>query len=556
MPLDSICLTALLNELRPQLIGGRIDKIYQTGKDEIELVLRTAAGNKCLFLSANPHSCRLGFVSSRAENPQNPPMFCMLLRKHLSGARIVSVDQPAFERLVYMRMECYDELGERVQKTLIFEAIGQRSNLLLLGADGRILGMLRRFNTDLSSQGRHLMPGFFYEPLETQDKRSIMDCDPPEGADEKYLLANFSGLSPLLCRELSSGVRDMRESVKELRRRLRENDFQPVLLKIEGVIKDFYFMPINQYGSKCENIICDDFSSMLQEFYREKDESLRAMRRGKELYKTVSSIRDRTARRLMNQKRELAQSIDREYLRKCGDLITANLHSISPGQNVLIAQDFYENDCPDIEIRLDPSKSAQQNAAQYYKKYKKAKTAEKVLNEQIKLGEAELVYLESALFEISAARDEHELAEIRRELESAGIIRASAGSNKRKTQAKASAPIEYRTTSGLRVLVGRNNMQNDELTLKTAGKRDLWFHTKNVPGAHVILMTAGGEADEVSISEAAAIAVWHSGLKGKGSAAVDYCPVKNVKKPAGARPGMVIYENYKTIITEGGLPSG
>lgn len=571
MPLDALCLSGVVHELQNALSGAKIDKIYQPGRDEVVLALRAPAGNVKLLLSANPSHPRAHLTQISRENPDKPPMFCMLLRKHLSGARLLELVQPPMERVVDLRLEALDELGDRVERRLVLEAMGRHSNLILLDGEGRIMDCLRRVDSAMSAR-RQVLPGLFYRLPPAQEKldpssldraalESALAAAPEESQADKWLLDTFGGLSPLICRELAfraGGATDARlhqmgeggrsrllDELEGLLRSVQENSFTPVMLEKEGHPSDFTFQPISQYGPAVSCVPFPSFSALLDRFYEQRENQERVRQRGQDLIRSVTNARDRAARKIGLQEQELAATRDRERLRQFGDIITSNLHAMEKGMSRLTAADFYDPECPQIHIPLDPLLTPQQNAAKYYKEYNKAKTAESILTLQLEKGRRDLDYLNSVLEAIALAEGERDLQEIRQELTDTGYLRRPSKARDRGKRV-ASKPMEFRSSSGLRISVGKNNTQNDLLTTKQAFKSDLWFHTQKIHGSHVILWTEGGQPDLTSIQEAAQLAAWFSQGRESGKVAVDYTPVKYVKKPGGARPGMVVYTTYET----------
>ena len=571
MPLDALCLSGLVWELKGALEGAKIDKIYQPGRDEIVMALRAPGGNVKLLLSANPSHPRPQLTQLSLENPEKPPMFCMLLRKHLTGARILELSQPPLERVVDIRLEALDELGDRVERRLVLEAMGRRANLILLDGAGRIVDCLRRVDGDMSAQ-RQVLPGLFYRLPPAQEKRDptaldrpaleqLLEQGPGESRADHWLLDTFEGLSPLICRELAQragGAVDitlaelgqpgrvrLAEELEALLRRVAERQFVPTLLSQNGTPKDFTFLPIEQYGIQMEQTEYATFSQLLDRFYEQRESYERIKQKGQDLIRSVTNARDRTARKIGNQERELEATRDRERLRQFGDIITSNLHRMKKGMGQLRAVDFYDVEGREVDIALDPLLTPQQNAAKYYKEYNKAKKAEEMLTIQLEKGRRDLEYLDSVLENITLAEGERDLQEIRQELTDTGYLRRQSKAKDRGRR-MASKPMEFRSTAGFRISVGKNNLQNDLLTCKQAYKSDIWFHTQKIHGSHVILWTEGGQPDLQSLNEAACLAAWYSQGRDSGKVAVDYTPVKYVKKPAGARPGMVVYTTYET----------
>ena len=563
MPLDALCLTAVAGEVRAAVQGGKIDKIYQPTRDEVVLYIRGPAGNVRLLLSANPGHPRAHLTERNRENPEQPPMFCMLLRKHLQGARILELNQPPLERILDFRLETLDELGDRVERRLVLEAMGRSANLLLLDGEGRIVDCTRRVDGDLARGQRQLLPGLFYRQPPAVDKLNPFTLSPEElrlvlanplgKAWDKLLLDSFTGLSPLVARELAFRAGDDSEKLaaelEKLGKAVEENRFTAYLLVREGKPVDFTFLPVLQYGPETESIPRESFSALLDDFFSDRESAERVRQRGQDLVKSVTSARDRTARKLGNQARELEATKNRERLRELGDILTSNLQLMEKGMSTFRTMDFYDPEGGEVDIPLDPLLTPQQNAAKYYKEYNKAKTAEEMLTIQIEKGEKELEYLNSVLENIALAEGEKDLQEIRQELTETGYLRRPKTAAKRAKKVSGK-PMEFRSSAGLRISVGKNNSQNDLLTTKLAYKSDIWLHTQKIHGSHVILWLEGGEADARSLTEAAQLAAYFSQARDGSKVPVDYTPVKYVKKPAGARPGMVVYTTYQTAVVE------
>ena len=566
MALDAICLQAILEELRPQLLGLRIDKVQQPARDQVILLLR---GNRRLLLNAGANAPRIQLTALSRENPAEPPMFCMLLRKHLVGGRVAALDQPPLERLVRLELDVTDDFGQPGRRTLVLEAMGRRSNLILLDGEGRIIDCLRRVDADLSAQ-RQVLPGLFYQPPASTGRlpvteeteagfREKLAAANPERQVDAFLLDSYFGLSPLMARELAfraAGETDSRlfslgpegetglwQTLSAFLDRVGEGRFQPVCLAREGKMAEFSCLPITQYGGAMETRTYESFSALLDDFYEAREQEERTRQRGADLLRTATTARDRLRRKLAQQEKDYAQTQERDQLRICGDLITANLYRMERGSGRLVCENFYDEAGGEITIALDPLLTPQQNAAKYYKRYTKAKTAERYLREQMEIARRDIAYLESVLEEVRHAESDQDFADIRTELKEAGFLKKQ-GKKEIRRPAK---PRQFRTTSGLRVLVGRNNRQNDQLTLREADYRDLWFHTQKIHGSHVILCTGGREVDSADLAEAAEIAAYYSQARESGNVPVDYTAVKHVKKPAGARPGMVIYHTCQTV---------
>lgn len=566
MPLDAICLQGVVGELAPQLTGSRIEKIQQPARDQIILLLR---GSRRLFLNAGANQPRIHLTEQLRDNPSQPPMFCMLLRKHLSGGIIESVRQEPLERVVTLTVLSSDEMGERSRFTLVWEGMPRRANLILCDRDGRIIDCLRRVDLE-AEQDRQVLPGLFYRLPTRQDKRSplsvteeefaaLLGRAAPDAPLDGWLLDTFTAISPLVARELTvraCGSTDAPVSqgsalwdvFSRWQRDVHENAFTPTLIKRNGSLADFTYGPVTQYGTYAETEVYDSFSHLLDDFYEKREQAERVKQKGRDLLKTATTARDRVRRKLAAQEKELAACLDRDHLRICGELITANLYRMERGQSRLTAQNYYDENCADVDIPLDVRLSPQENAARYFKQYAKAKTAEKYLTAQLQRGREELQYLESVLQELAQAESEQDFNDIRTELTDGGYLRGRG--KKQPGFQRASKPREFRSSAGLRILVGRNNRQNDRLTTKDADKRDIWLHTQKIHGSHVILCTDGTEPDEQSLMEAASLAAYFSQAQGSTKVPVDYTPVKFVKKPAGAKPGMVVYTTYQTMLAD------
>ena len=572
MPIDAVFLESLRCELQEQLLACRVDKVQQPERDTILLSMRGPNGGGKLLLTASPNHPRIQLTSLSFENPAQPPMFCMLLRKHLTGGRLVSISQPPLERLVELTFDCIDEMGTPCQKKLILEIMGRNSNLILTGADGRILDCLRRVDFEMSEQ-RQVLPGLYYHLPPTQGKRSPWDASEEElrallcaqktqKMADSFLLETFGGLSPLLCRELAYAVfgqvdldlsrltdaqrEDAAEKLFAAFDQLHTGKRTPVILVRDERPWDFTCILIRQYEGLIAQEPQPSFSALLDTFYAKRDSLERMRQKTQALRKTLTNLHNRTARKLANQQKELEATFDREHLRRLGDIVTANLHVISRGQARLTAVDFYDPEMKEIDIPLNPAISPQQNAAKFYKDYQKAKTAEKVLTEQIAKGEAELSYLASVLDELSRVESERDMQDIRQELTEGSYLRETG--QKKKMKLPASKPMVFRSSDGFEILVGRNNRQNDLLTCKLAQKQDIWLHTQKIHGSHVIIACAPETPPDRTVTEAMQLAAYFSQAREGQNVPVDYTRVKNVKKPAGAKPGMVIYDHYSTAV--------
>ena len=562
MAFDAYFLSAVLEEVREKCLGARIDKIHQPSRDTLILHLRCREGREKLLFAANPTAPRLHLTAASPENPAEPPMFCMLLRKHLLGARLTEITQPPMERAATFTFDCTDEMGFPVQKRLVAELMGRTCNLYLLNPDGRILDCLRRVGLDESSK-RAALPGLNYQepepvaklPAESADFAAILEG---VGADvlADRLMDTLGGLSPLVCREaalFAAGDVDARiegldknAAAQKLSLFFAEHIRHPrpcFYALPDGTPKQFAFCPIRQYGD-CQ--VAESFGSLLDSYYTLRDQKDTMRQKSGAVRKTVQNLCTRLQRKLAIQEKELAATFDRERLRQLGDILTANLHRIVKGQTAIDCEDFYDEEMKTVSIPLSAILSPQQNAAKFYKDYARMKNAEKELTRQMELAEGELNYLKSVLEELNRAGTEAELEEIRRELQEGGYLRGETG-KKRVKQAKL-APMRFESTDGYPIYVGRNNRQNDELTFRLARKDDIWCHASKVHGSHVIISCGGTTPPDDTVTQAAQLAAYYAESGGGQNIAVDVTSVKQVKKIPSGKPGMVIYHTYKTVI--------
>ncbi|MCL2547460.1 MAG: NFACT family protein [Oscillospiraceae bacterium] len=564
MPLDAICLSAVIAELQPGLENMRVDKVTQPERDEIVLHMRTTSReNVKLLLCANPSSARLHFTTASKPNPQTAPMFCMLLRKHLTGARLLSFEQPKGERVVKLTFSGYDELGDTTTRILLLEMIGRTANLFFMDAENRIIAALRQSNADITTERANL-PGMMYQEPTPPDKYYILTLGifdwrrifAQEGQAAEIIRAKCYGFSPLAAREAvyhalgdctafaaTENADQLAAGCFEFFQNLQEKNFKPVLLRQGDVIKDFYCTEIGQYDD-WQVETCESFNRLLDTFYAQTYGAQALQRKKASLQKTVKSKVDRVTRKIAAQRQELHTAIDREHWRKQGELLKANLHIVQKGAEAVIVDDYYEMDCPELTIKLDPLLTPQQNAAKFFKNYAKAKTAEAMLNERLMLGEQELAYWLSVHEAIQRCENERELQEIKDEVHPDKI------SKKGKKQSIQSRPYQFLSSSGLRIFAGRNNTQNETLTLRTARKTDLWLHAQKMPGAHVIVEALGQEPDDKTLEEAAIIAATLSAAKNGVKVPIDYTLVKHVKKLPKSHLGMVNYEQFSTIYAD------
>lgn len=577
MSLDGAFLHCVLGEIEARgLVGGRVDKIHQPSRDEIIITLRTFGGAERILFSANSASARVGLTSQVPENPKQPPMLCMLFRKYLSGGRLTAVRQDGLERILNFDFECTNEIGDTVHNRVAAEIMGKYSNIILLTEkeDGwRVVDSVKRVTDDISSV-RRILPNVLYELPPREERLNLLEYDfsdiskrlSPFGSQRltKALPAIFEGISPIFARECAySCARDTDALVSDLtpdrldklvfflkkaRGFIIDGNGCTVVADRYGKPKDFCFMPIEQYGVEMTETHFDSPCALLDKFFGSRADADRIKQRSGDLMKTILNIYERISRKLELQKSELAQCSEREVFRVCGDLLSANLYRMERGMNEITVEDYITGGTRTIrlDVRLTPS----QNAQKYYAEYKKLDTAEKMLSKLIEQGEKELVYIDSVFDAASrigsGSGSDAELSEIRRELTEAGYLKHSKN-DKRKPE-KALPPLKFRSSDGFDILVGRNNYQNDKLTLKTARPDDLWLHTQNIAGSHVIICADGKKIPNSTIEQAAILASYCSKARNGTKIPVDFTRARYVKKPNGAKPGMVIFTNNQTIL--------
>ncbi len=573
MALDGLYLSCLTRELTAGLSDTRIDKIFQPSREELVIAFRGREKNLKSYISARVNSPRIHFTDIRLENPKVPPMFCMLLRKRLTGGRFIGVRQKGLERAVYLDFDCVNELGDIVRQTLAVEVMGKHSNIILVDENNKVVDAVKRVDLTMSPI-RPILPGVTYaDPPALQDRMDISSALPTAVTAaivktgkplSSAILQVSCGLAPVLCREIAVRVagdvdfpadrlnETQAEKLTALLARLQhiangeETGIPYLLYKENGVPLEYSVLPLLQYGA-CAAKEADSFSAVLDEFYEKRDAAERFRQRTADLTRVLTTNRERLEKKLCIQRQELKASGDREKNRIFADLINANIYLIPKGAASARLVNYFDPDCKEIDVPLDPALSAAANAQKYYKAYRKAQTAEKILAEQIEKGEAELLYLETVADALTRAVTAEDIDTLRQELAEGGYLRIN------RTGKKTVPPIKPKTfisDDGFTILVGRNNIENDRLTTKTARGSDIWMHTKNIAGSHVIVLCEGKTPPDRTLEQAAVLAALHSKAADGKQVPVDYTQVKNVHKPAGAKPGFVIYETNRTAYVD------
>ena len=579
MSYDGFVTHAIADELNRLLVGGKIDKVHQPERDEIILQIRTANGTHRLLLSANASHPRVHLTQISKDNPMNPPMFCMLMRKHFQGNKILQVEQAGFDRILRIKTEGRNEMGDFCCRDIVIEIMGRHSNIILIDENNKIMDSAKHVDFTVSAV-RQILPGLFYDSPPTQEKEAPdnyslldmmtrLDKEPEDTLLDKFLLSSFTGMSPLLAREIvyrfgkntkiTKGEVNTAAFLTETDAFFKEicsNNYHPTLVisKDEKKPTSFSCVALTQYDGGAILEASDSISTVIDAYYEKRAQREHMNQRSAHLCKLVQNNIDRCEKKLGLHQENLEKSKNRETYKIFGDLITANLYRLSGGMKNLEAENYFSENLETIHIPLKEDLSPSQNAQRYYKLYTKAKMTELHATEEIEKATEEKIYLESVLESLEKAESPADLAEIKNELMDEGYL-PKIHTKQAKSQKK-SLPMQYTSSDGYEILVGRNNKQNDELTIKMAYSTDWWFHTKDIPGSHVIVRAKGeAEIPDNTVLEAAALAAYYSKAQKSVKVPIDYTTVKNVKKPNGAKPGMVIYDHYYTLLIDPKLPN-
>lgn len=574
MAFDGIVTKSVVDEAKELLIGGRIDKVYQQERDEILLLIHSNKKNYKLLLSSSSNNARIYITEHSKKNPQTPPVFCMVLRKYLIGGKILDIKQHLMDRVVLIDISFLDDFGELSKKTLVIEIMGKHSNIILIDKETtRIIDSIKKVTISMS-RVRQILPGLDYKfPPEGKKMNPLtilkskffkaLEDEKPNTKIFKFFYFNYIGLSPLISREICFKANidgdipinklnyiqkeDLFDTFQNMIDKISKKDYSPqyILDESDNIIA-FHSLDLNQFGVYKKHKF-DSVSGLLDKLYTRKDTSDRINQKSQAIRKSLTTKLDRNLNKLSKQKSKLLESRDRGKYKIYADLISANSHNIKRGAKSVELQNFYDENMKEIKIPLNHKISAIENAQKYYKKYSKLKTAENLLKKQIPQTKNEIYYLENVLNSIDNAVEVDELDEIKEELISEGYIRGKKDKKNKKKKQKLSKPHHYISKDALHIYVGKNNRQNDKLTLKFANKDDIWLHVKDMPGSHVIIRNDKDEIPETTLEQAAILAAFYSKAKYSNNVSVDFTEKKNVRKTKNAKPGMVIYDNFKTI---------
>lgn len=582
MALDGVLLNSVLVEFKEEIIGGRIDRIHQPEKDEIYMVVRAQNKNKRILISASSNYPRIHLTEINKSNPMTPPLFCMVLRKHLLGARIIGIEQPDFERIMILYIEAKDELGDLSTKKLVIEIMGRHSNIILIDNDEAIIDSIKRVPKEIS-RVRQVLPGldFIFPPSQGKQNPLLQDEDTfksiignPSSSKQaaRLIMNNFTGISRVTSQEIAhraalidldmsqnglgishknlepknAYIHKLALAFNEFFKGVKASTFKPIILKDDtGRPVDIFPFQYTKYPMGLQKSF-DSPSDALEAFFELRDRIDRVRQRSTHLLRVLNTNLERCQKKHSILLQEYKQAQNAHEYRLYGELITANIYQISKGMDKVELANYYDPDSKLIEIPLDPGKAPSENAQRYFKKYNRAKKALTMTTKQLKETKREMDYLESQLNNLDKSTEEAEIDEIRQELVEEGYIKPRTGKKKAK-KLPPSKPHHFLSSHDFDIYVGKNNAQNDRLTLRTAEPEDIWLHTKDIAGSHVIIKKGGREVPAQTLLEAGMLAAYFSKAQRSSKVPVDYCPRKNVRKPNGAKPGMVIYDNHSTI---------
>ncbi|MGR9050224.1 Rqc2 family fibronectin-binding protein [Halobacillus faecis] len=555
MSFDGIVTRAITNELNETIQSGRIVKIYQPTETELVFTVRSNRKKHTLLLSAHPSYARFHLTDDQYHNPKEPPMLCMLLRKHLVGGFIERIEQVDMERIVKFHIRTRNEVGDETMKTLIIEVMGKHSNILLVDEEeGHMLDSIKHLPP---SQNRHrtIMPGQPYKLPPEQGKINPVDLEPEDfirkldfnaGKMDKQILNVVMGFSPMVTKEIVhraglGGSQAVKEAYREIREIILNHTYEPQIHRAEK--EQFYVIPLHAFSDGVENF--ESVSAMLDDYYSGKAERDRVKQQAGDLHRFLKNERDKNKRKIKKHETTLKKSESAEEYQKLGELLTAHMHMVKTGDESVTVVDYYDPDQSEMTIELNPNKTPSENAQSYFQTYTKLKKSKEVVQKEIQKAEDEILYFDRLLQQVESAREE-DIEEIREELREQGYLKKkTSAKGNRKNKPQKPKPESFESTDGTLIYVGRNNKQNEYLTNRMANKMDVWLHAKDIPGSHVVIRDE--DPSEDTLFEAAQLAANFSKSSKSSSVPVDYTRIRHVKKPSGAKPGFVTYDQQQTL---------
>ncbi|MED0773000.1 NFACT family protein [Bacillus siamensis] len=554
MSFDGMFTYGMTHELNSRIAGGRITRVHQPFKHDVIFHIRANGKNHKLLLSAHPSYSRVHVTNQAYENPSEPPMFCMLLRKHIEGGFIEKIEQAGLDRIMIFRIKSRNEIGDETVRTLYVEIMGRHSNIILTDGEGAIIDGLKHLSPSMNSY-RTVLPGYDYKLPPAQEKISPLAADEEdilrhlsfqEGRLDQQIVTHFSGVSPLFAKEAvhRAGLANkitLPKTLTEMFRSVKDCRFTPNITTAGGK-EYFYLLSLTHVNG--EERTFHSLSELLDRFYFGKAERDRVKQQAQDLERFVANERKKNANKIKKLEKTLDYSENAKEFQLYGELLTANLYMLKKGDKEANVINYYDEESPTVTIPLNPNKTPSENAQMYFTKYQKAKNSVEVVKEQIRLAEEEIAYFDQLIQQLSSASTK-DIHEIREELVEGKYLRPKQQRGQKKQKQHVPVLEQYESSQGLTILVGKNNKQNEYLTTKAAARDDVWFHTKDIPGSHVVIKSS--DPDEQSILEAAAIAAYFSKAKDSGSVPVDYTKIRHVKKPNGAKPGFVTYDSQHTV---------
>ncbi len=552
MPFDGIVTKAVIEQLQPLLIGGRVNKIYEPSDNELILTIRNNRNNYPLLLSIHPHYARLHITNQTFQNPDEPPMFCMVLRKHLNGATIKAIDQYDLERIIFIHFQSRNEIGDSVTRSIAIELMGKHSNVILLNeGQDKIIHCMKHVSPS-QNRYRSLLPGADYQLPPSQNKLNILKTDAEtfvkkldfnEGKMDQQIVQHLTGFSPRLAKEfifrVHLGDENKYKSMYQLfKEDITEQNYLPAIY--ENDKEDFHVIKMNHLMNSVKSF--QSVNEMLDEFYAHKAERDQVKQIAKDLSRKINNELSKSKRKLKIHEQTIKKAQNAQHYQKLGELLTAHLHLVKKGDETVTVINYYEKNQPELLIQLKTDKSPSENAQIFFNRYRKMGTAKQKAEKELLKTKNEMTYLEDVLQFIEHARV-GDIEEIREELRQQGYLKRNVATKKRKRTKP--VPEQFKASDGTTIYVGKNNSQNEYVTHRLANKNDTWLHTLNIPGSHVLIKSS--DPTEQTILEAAQLAAYFSKARQSASVPVDYTKVKHVKKPSGAKPGFVTYDNQKTV---------